>query len=364
MSFSSNSAASRRRFLTVALAAASIVAWPLSAQADSQHVITVMTRNMDAGTDMNYILAASDPESFVAGMAATLAEIKESGFEQRAARLADEIAARKPDLIALQEVTLWRTGTMLAPPANDVLYDQLGLLMAELKKRNLEYEVVARQFLMDAEAPVPTEGIDLRITDSDVILVRSDLPRPQLRVSNAQVHQYRAKFAYGSPMLGELVVPRGWMSLDVNVLNKAFRFVNTHMESTYPGLPNGATTQLAQIDELMAELAGSTVPVILAGDFNSNAEPGPEQTGGVEKIVAAGFNDCWALLHPGDPGYTWPLFGEDQMSGPKTPNERIDLIFAGGFLSRKFEVLSAERTGMEMPWASDHAGVVAKVELK
>src|ERR1035437_9956071 len=88
---------------TMFLVAAWALIWPQNAPADNPHAITVMTRNMDAGTDLNYILA-------------------------RASRLADEIATHKPDLIALQEVTLWRTGPLLQPPATEVLYDQLDLL--------------------------------------------------------------------------------------------------------------------------------------------------------------------------------------------------------------------------------------------
>ena len=34
----------------------------MSARADNPHVLTVMTRNMDAGTDLAYILAATDRE--------------------------------------------------------------------------------------------------------------------------------------------------------------------------------------------------------------------------------------------------------------------------------------------------------------
>lgn len=330
--------------------------------------ITVMTRNMDAGTDLNYVFAATDEASFVQGMAATLAEIQASGIPERAARLADEIKAQKPDLIALQEVTLWRTGPMLNPPATDILYDQLDLLLAELTKRKLHYGIVAIQTLVDAQAPVPTAGIDLRITDRDVILARLDGPQKQFDLSNAQTHRYQAVFTFGSAILGEIVVPRGWMSVDVAAGDAKFRFFNTHLESTYTGLPLGEATQLAQTKELLAALKSAEMTVVLAGDFNSNADPGPEYTGAVQKIVTAGFADAWRSKHPGELGYTWPLFGEDQASGLATPNERIDLIFTGDpsqrWFDRDFSVLSAERIGTSAPWASDHAGVVVTLRLR
>ena len=351
---------------TMLLAALWVLFWPQSAPAENPHDLTVMTRNMDAGTDMNYILAATDLESLMAGTAATLAEIKASGIPARASRVADEIAIYRPDLIALQEVTLWRTGPLMEPPATEVLYDQLDLLMAELAKRRLRYGVVTVQWLLDAEAPVPADGVDLRITDRNVILARLDLPRPQFALSNIQTHRYDAIFQFGSPLLGEFIEPTGWISVDVEVLNRKFRFVNTHLEST--GVPGGEQIQAAQVTELLAALASPGMPVVMAGDFNANAEPGPEHTGSVERIVSAGFRDCWEWANPGDPGYTWPLFGEDQASGPTTPNERIDLIFTSGdfarWIDRDPKVLSAALTGTTPLWGSDHAGVVVKVRMK
>jgi endonuclease/exonuclease/phosphatase family metal-dependent hydrolase len=366
MVFSLKSANQRRFAQVTFLLAASVAIWPASSFADNPHIVTVMTRNMDAGTDLNYILAATDQTSLFAGTAATLAEVKASGIPARAARLADEIASHKPDLIALQEVTLWRTGPLMQPPATEVLYDQLDLLTAELAKRKLHYGVVAIQSLLDAEAPVPTEGIDLRMTDRNVILARIDLPRSQFKVSNVQTNVFSTIFEFGSPLLGEFVEPTGWISVDVSVFKTTIRFVNTHLEST--GVPGGEQIQEAQVGELLTSLASREMPVVLAGDFNANAEPGPEHTGAVERIVSAGFSDAWDALHPARPGYTWPLFGEDQAGGPTTPNERIDLIFVGGTHSpwsdRDLRVLSAERTGVISPWASDHAGVVASVWVK
>ena len=57
-------------------------------------------------------------------------------------------------------------------------------------------------------------------------------------------------------------------------------------------------------------------------------------------------------------GFTWPLFFEDVASGPAIPNERIDLIF-----TRDIRALKAAETGTTAPAASDHAGVVAMVQV-
>ena len=330
--------------------------------------VTVMTRNVDAGTDLGYLFAGTDENSFAQGMAATLAELGASNFQQRAARLAAEIGAAMPDLVALQEVTLWRVGPLMQPPATNIMYDQLDEILTELARRNLHYGVVAVQSELDAEAPVPTGNIDLRMTDRDVILARLDLPQAQFDLVNAQTHRFRSVFTFGNPVLGQLAVPCGWLAVDVTVNGSKFRFVNTHLQSPIAGIPQAEQVQRSQADELLANLFFAGIPVVLAGDFNANAEPGPEHTGTAQRIVSAGFADTWKSAHAGDPGYTWPLFREDQNGGSAIPNERIDLIFAGGPLQLFFgntpAIMTAERTGATAPFASDHAGLVVKLRLK
>jgi endonuclease/exonuclease/phosphatase family metal-dependent hydrolase len=354
------------RFAGAALLLCLLAAAPLRAQASK--TVTLMTRNMDAGTDLHFVLGATDQASLAQGMALTLAEIQASNFANRAALLADEIAAKTPDLIALQEVTTWRTGPLLTPPAKTALYDQLALLMAELGKRNQHYAVVAIQSEADAEVPAATAGIDLRLTDNDVILARVDSLHADFDVVNAESHRFKTILAAATPALGQVPVPCGWMAVDVVAGGSKFRFVNTHLQSTIPGVPEAEKVQVAQATELLASLVFSSMPVVLAGDFNSNAETGPEHTASVRNILAAGYADTWHLLHPADPGYTWPLFGEDENSGPAVANERIDLMFTGGalqtWLGMAPTVLSAERTGVLAPWASDHAGLVVKLRLK
>src|SRR5262249_37237451 len=157
-----------------------------------------------------------------------------------------------------------------------------------LDKRNLHYGIAAIQNLIDAEAPVPTENVDLRYTDRDVMLARIDLPQSQFDVQNAQTRRYQAQLSFTST-LGQLSVPRGWMSADIVAGGAKLRFVTTHMESTVAGVPEAEKAQLAQADELLAAISGATGAVVLAGDFNANAEPGPEHTGTVQKILNAGF---------------------------------------------------------------------------
>ncbi|HEY2014901.1 MAG TPA: endonuclease/exonuclease/phosphatase family protein [Bryobacteraceae bacterium] len=327
-------------------------------------LLKVMTRNMDAGTDFNLVLAATDAASFAAGAAATLDEVQASNIPARAARLADEIAAQRPDLIGLQEATLWRTGPFSAQPAGaaTVLYDQLDLLMSELAKRQLHYAVVGVNHLSDIEVPVPTKNLNLRLTDRDAVLARSDVNQSKLDVYNVQTHRYQISLPLGlvSPPLAGNFVYQGFISAEVNVAGTVIQFFNTHLESLVPGNPLITVAQLAETKELLSSM-DSDKPIVVLGDFNANAEPGPDDSGTVEMILAAGFTDSWKSLNPTDPGFTWRLYGEDQDAGkPVELFERIDLIFSRGLTPASVQRLSYG--SFWGPYASDHVGVAATLQ--
>src|ERR1051326_331260 len=104
--------------------------------ADHSSDIMIMTQNMDDGTDLTYIVAgllgAVPSLSLADAVDLTFAELQASNFGQRANLLAQQIALRKPDIVVLEEATLWRTG--LAPNDPTIpLFDQIELLRAALK---------------------------------------------------------------------------------------------------------------------------------------------------------------------------------------------------------------------------------------
>ena len=151
----------------VALALAAIVyslmASPAQAS-ESKRVLKVMTRNMDAGTDLNLIFAYYP--NVPVGVSATLAQVISTDIPSRIQSLADEVRTNQPDFIALQEVTEWRTG---ACGATTVLYDQLQLLVDALAARNMPYTRLAVDTLNVIEAP-SLDGC-VRYTDSNAVLM-------------------------------------------------------------------------------------------------------------------------------------------------------------------------------------------------
>jgi len=103
-----------------------ITATVATAQATHNTVFSVMTRNMDLGSDYGPALAAHDAASFAHGVATIYNEIVASNIAERAAGIAREIRETMPTVVSLQEVSLvqrfgW-TGTQgtspNAPPAS------------------------------------------------------------------------------------------------------------------------------------------------------------------------------------------------------------------------------------------------------
>lgn len=348
---------SRRWIIAALLLATSVAA---AAKADHNPTVKIMTQNMDAGTDLLFIVATGGAPC---GVDLTRAEIVASNIPVRVDLIADQIVAEQPDIVALQEVILWRTGPTIAT-TTQVLFDQLGALLAKLAARGTPYEVAAVNSMTDVALP-DSAGEFLRYTDRDVLLTRAGLRPPEFNLTNVHTHLFSTALDFnGLPIL------QGWISAEVHVGNRHFRLIATHLQSAVDGIPVATEVQLAQTNELLRSLRNVTVPVVLCGDFNSDAEFGGflDTTPSVNLITAAGYTECWKLLHPGNPGYTWPLFLQDQYPPPFftlfAPYERIDLFFAKGLPVTSVErVVAPAPAGTMPPYGSDHAGVVATFQL-
>jgi endonuclease/exonuclease/phosphatase family metal-dependent hydrolase len=341
-------------FLTVAVFSICF-AFASSASAENRDLqIKVMTRNMYPGADLA-VIAAADESNLVEVVGGVVENIIQSNIPDRAELLAAEIARTKPDLVALQEATTWKI-EMISPT---VELNQLDLLMNALKMRGQHYRIAAIQKLTDVELPRL-----IRYTDSDVILVRADRFQDQPHILRSETHLYEALMEF-SVMGGSIQVLRGWIAADVQVNGSRFKFVNTHLESPIPGDYLAATQYLQELQaaQLMDDLDAAKIPIILAGDFNSDAEHTnnypSDNTNSYDYIVASGFTDAWDELRPNNPGFTWSLFPVPGINFE--PFERIDLIFSNGP-----KAISIMRTGVDPVgglYASDHAGVVAVFDL-
>jgi endonuclease/exonuclease/phosphatase family metal-dependent hydrolase len=318
-------------------------------RADGENpTVTVMTQNMDAGTDLGFALAYLNTSAPTVGIDLTYQEILQGNFAGRAAILAQEIATAKPDMVSLQEVTLWTTGP--DPFHQTPLFDQLQLLVDNLAGLGEEYSVVAVSPLTNIALPM-SSGVWLGFLDRNVVLARHEAA---LSFANVRIGTYAAQLTIPSP-LGDIPIPQGWTAVDVTLGGTTFTFVDTHLESTVAGQSQVSLLQAAQATEL-ATLFRGTPQLVIAGDFNSNAtHTPPEQTQSVSVMLASGLTDTWPAANHGNPGFTWPLYVEDPLaSHPRGPFERIDFIFERGLA-----INSVDRVGWTGLNASDHAGVVA-----
>jgi endonuclease/exonuclease/phosphatase family metal-dependent hydrolase len=323
--------------------------------------ISVMTQNLYLGTGLSDAFAASSWSDLAAAGTHDWATVLANDFGTRAAVLADDIVRGRPDVVALQEVTLWRDqvpGDDLAhsaPDATHVAFDHLAILQAALRFRGVPYTAVVTSTGADVEFPrrEPDGGLaDLRLTDRDALLVRSDVAT---RAGNPMHGHYTAQLS--DPFLsGPVRSTRSWTSIDYRPdPTTTVRIVNTHLEV---GGPRSDTIQARQADELLAVIGRSPYPVIALGDFNAPA--GGSVT---YRHLTAALHDAWTSVRPGDPG--WTCCHDPALADPVgRENARIDLVLTSG----NWPVSQVTRTG-EQPfraappplWDSDHLGVTARI---
>jgi endonuclease/exonuclease/phosphatase family metal-dependent hydrolase len=328
--------------------------------------LEVMTRNLYLGAALDPVLLATNLGSLLDATTAVWNSVRTSNdFRVRAEALADEIAAARPDLVGLQEVSLWRTQTPtdgVSGNATTVAFDFLAILRSELAARGVPYVPVSQLSLFDLEAPVLTGNgsMDVRLTDRQVILAIQGLPTSSAR---SGVFSTLLPITVLDPVSGTttLGITRGWTGVDATVGGQRVAFYNTHLEAFGPDV-----LRQAQAAELVAAVLDpdplSTVAQVLVGDLNST--PG---TAGQAVVAGAGFTDLWAAAGTGD-GFTC-CFDADLTVTTATLDQRIDYVLWRG---PRLEPAATPPTivgdaltdmiGTPPRWPSDHAGVVGSFD--
>jgi hypothetical protein len=321
--------------------------------------VTVMTRNLYLGSELGGLFEAGSEAELVAAASEVWANVLASDFPARAEVLAAEVAEHQPLLIGLQEVSLF---TAVSPETGaSISIDFLDILLGALADAGLHYRAEAISPAFEGTLPAfdPTLGfVFATLIDRDVILVRSDVPPAQLTVLDEQIGLFDA--ALTLDVLGQpLRIDRGWGYVDVRVRNREFRFVNSHFEAFDPG----EFIRIQQARELLAGPLDTDLPVVLLGDFNSDAEA----DGLAYRVLTdeGGFEDAWSTANPGDPGLTC-CHDADLRNEEVDLRSRIDLILVrDGVRVREMERVGID-PAMRTPeglWPSDHAGVVGRVMI-
>lgn len=360
--------------LTVAVAGTTLV--PATGNAavagpsgGGKHGLKVMTQNLYLGSSLTPALLATTQLEFVGAVANIYGTAVATDFPTRAKAIADTIDKRDPDLIGLQEVTRWKADA-LNPTATPPSYNFLAILRKELAARGLNYKVKAVSENADigpaplvapafgCEGPVDAYWVpDCLVTlqDRDVILVNKDTPR--LKVLKARSGDYTAQQEFTPPGSEPVSFARGWTYINAKFHGRKFRFVNTHLETE-----DFAAVQEAQGREFLAGPAKTKGVVIATGDFNSAADSSTTRT---YAYLTRRFDDVWDVK-PTRPGFT--CCQNSSLSNVTSElRTRIDLILTRGRVSTKQARVVGHRkittSGTPPLWASDHAGVVAKLRM-
>jgi hypothetical protein len=323
-----------------------------------------MTRNLYFGADLTPVFRATSGTELVQAVTAAYKNVQDTDFPERAQALAGEIAGKDPQLVGLQEAALWRSQTPAGPgAATHVEYDFVDILLRALAARGRHYAVVASVTDGDYEAPraAPAGPQDVRLTDRDVLLARTDLPRAYFSVGAPRSGSFAARVTLTSPVLGTVVVPHGWVAVDATVRGRTTRVVSTHLENLSPAV------QVLQARELLDGPLNTRLPGVLVGDLNSaaggvGAEPGRTDTRTYGDLLAAGFTDAWTARHRGDllaAGFTC-CQDATLHNTASALRQRIDYVLFRGGLTALAAGRVGARPGDRTPsglWPSDHAGV-------
>jgi len=314
---------------------------PAAAQAAPAPRVTVMTRNLFLGADLIPLATTAPGAPFEQAAGKLFDEVRATDPDARMKLIAREIRDSAPDLVGLQEVSLWRTGPA---PASTVAYDYTATLTKELKRLHAHYRVVGLKQGFNVEGATD-RGFDIRLTLGDAILVRSGV-----KVTHVRSGTFQEQLTIPTQAIGPVVVTRGWDSLDAKVEGARFHFVNTHLEAY------SQPVRLEQARELVTGPLKSKLQTVLVGDLNSGpdlADQGDRPP--YQAIAKAGFkplrskkSSCCFTDLTGDAGWDHNVDWIMGKGGPK--------------LADSFIVGRSRTASRNHP--SDHGGVVSTLRLK
>lgn len=310
--------------------------------------VRVATFNLYLGADLNILLGQRQPDEIVANLVEVRRQLTRTAFPSRVGAVARMLAGEQLDLVGLQEACVWQAD-------GQPLWDYTSELLRALDRIGEPFEVVLAQPTFRGAGDVPLYGrvAALELSGSNTILRRRG---SGVRVRSVRTGMYGQALSMTAMGDTEVTIARGWCAADCAPEDDpaaVFTFIDTHTEAYDRESRNG------QRDELVTMLPPGDAPVVLVGDFNSV----PEEIG-----MPRGLQDAWIAAGNGaDPTDASTCCQAPDLSNAESSlTERIDYVWVRGV-----DVVSSHRMGAEPAdqsesglWPSDHAGVVAEVELR
>jgi endonuclease/exonuclease/phosphatase family metal-dependent hydrolase len=329
----------------------------------------VMTYNMYLGANIQPLFQAKDLDELRQLATEAYAHVHQVDFNLRAVAIAAQIVQAEPEVVGLQELSLWQEVLLSNPSELTTRYDFLQILLDELEAQGHPY-VAASVVETFSSDPVPIndpEVAAVKWTDRNAVIARADLSASELTTANpmgAKFVTYLPVTILGTPIRAT----RAWTSVDVRVMGAWFRVFDTHFEAFHP------LVRLAQVGELVAIMSASPYPIVLAGDINLYPQSAdrPEDRQAWNILTGAGFVDAWVESDGAFPAYTAGQPDDLDCTLPSTLDNTVDFVLhdADGYVDavrHSGDIVGedpADCTKTTPPlWPSDHAGVVVGLHI-
>jgi endonuclease/exonuclease/phosphatase family metal-dependent hydrolase len=357
-----------------------------------------MSRNIYLGADVGVALELIP--DLPAAAQFMWKQVQATDFSKRKSILAREIKDQAPDVIGLQEATIWYCQAKPWSSKTEV-FNFTNELLAELggsyviaekggeKAFNPGYSIGPIPFLTKVSDPKTFQPLFGQNSAScgfqigDALLIKKELAQYVNQVGNSEYEDvYKVV-----PTIMEIY--RGYTWADITMQGSNVRFVSTHLESLWDA--NKVPKAADQARQLVADLANTKSPVVVIGDFNSDPRdprpkgfPNPgEQPEASEKCpTESSLCSAYKIMREAnyvDAGpdasepatFTWGMSAlltgadpERKAAAAKMGNkfgytDRLDYIF----VKNGIKVLTSKVIGQTPPYGTDHAGVVAKLRV-
>jgi endonuclease/exonuclease/phosphatase family metal-dependent hydrolase len=371
---------------------------PVSPATADVQPIKVMSRNLYLGADVGVALAKIP--NMPAAAQFMWEQVQKTDFSKRKKILAAEIQAESPDVIGIQEATIWYCKAHFWSSKTEV-FNFTKELLSELdgdyiiaekdgvEANNPGFSIGPIPLLTkvtDAKAFQPLFGqndADCGFQIGDALLIKKSLKQYVNQVGNSE---YEAVYKV-VPTLMEIY--RGYTWADITMQGANVRFVTTHLESLWD--ENKIPKAADQARQLAKDLSSTKSPIVVIGDFNSDPRdprpkniPNPGEQPTASDKCPAGSTTCNAykvmknagFIDSGpdasDPNtFSWGmnalLTGPDSkrlkaaqdMGNKNGFTDRLDYIF----VKNGMKVLSSRMIGQTPPYGTDHAGVVTELNV-
>jgi endonuclease/exonuclease/phosphatase family metal-dependent hydrolase len=338
---------------------------PASARPPVRPTATVMTYNVYLGANLQPLFQENDPIKLVLKAAAIFAHLDLVDFRVRAVAIAQQIIEQDPDVVALQEVSLWQTAPSSDPLQLTTRYDFLQILLDEFQRQGHPFRAVSINPNFTGMLPIDFTGTLGKFTDRNVIIAPADEADSELMTSNPaqDVYDRTLDVEVGGMTLQ---VQRGWASIDVLSNGMSFRFFDTHVEAFDPNIRKEQVAELVQI------MSASPIPVVLGGDINIFPRGVRALDNATWSLLGgAGFRDAWVVAECFEPRFTAGQT-DDLNNVPSILDNTVDYVLFDKDFETKTVEQSCDIAGEELDdrtdtfpalWPSDHAAVAMDLRI-